>query len=107
MKLSVDIKMIRHEFSPPNERSDIWEKLEAMASNSVNAEKTVRQASRASATNEDHNFSVDIKMIRHEFSPISERLDTNLFELALLSKPHLECGALDQLGHPGSFGRKF
>jgi len=30
---SVDIKMIRHEFSPPNERSDIWEKLEAMASN--------------------------------------------------------------------------
>ncbi|KAG4081501.1 hypothetical protein H8356DRAFT_1358596 [Neocallimastix lanati (nom. inval.)] len=23
------------------------------------------------------------------------------FELALLSKPHLECGALDQLGHPG------
>ncbi|KAG4082740.1 hypothetical protein H8356DRAFT_1345937 [Neocallimastix lanati (nom. inval.)] len=25
------------------------------------------------------------------------------FELALLSKPHLECGALDQLGHPGFF----
>ncbi|KAG4088646.1 hypothetical protein H8356DRAFT_1432705 [Neocallimastix lanati (nom. inval.)] len=35
-------------------------KSNPITTNSVNAEETVRQASRASATNEDHNFTTNI-----------------------------------------------